>query len=399
MTSHIQVRQAFEAFEAGDDTGRVRVGLGDRGADECQLEGEAGRRGPAHVVLRGQQQGDDPGDLAGGELLGLHAQLLVPVGLDVEEVVLSGSGLDQQEVPEVRERLGRHVADVLAVLHQAVDDLERGAGVADRDGIGELVLDLAARRAEERLDHGVVDGLAAHDARLIQQRERVAGRPLGLASDRERRGLRDGAPLGRGDRLELRRERLHGEPPELEPLAPAHDGRRHLVRLGGRQHESNAFGRFLEHLEQRVERFAGQPLRLVDDVDLLATHRRRGRSAFAELAGILDAAVRCRVDLDHVQVLALADGDALRADPARLGRRAVLAVDHLRQDPGGGRLARPSGPAEQERVMQAVLTDGAGQCPDDVFLPQHLARCLRPVPPVQRLVLLVLRHVAPTLEK
>ena len=75
----------------------------------------------------------------------------------------------------MRERLGRHVADVLAVLHQPVDDLERRAGVADRDGVGELVLDLAARRAEERLDNGVVDGLAAHDARLIQQRERVAG--------------------------------------------------------------------------------------------------------------------------------------------------------------------------------------------------------------------------------
>ena len=45
--------------------------------------------------------------------------------------------------------------------------------------------------------------------------------------------------------------------------------------------------------------------------------------------------------------------------------------------------------------MQAVLADGARQRADDVFLPQHLARCLRPVPPVQRLVLLLLRHVAP----
>ena len=310
-----------------------------------------------------------------------------------------GAVLTSKQVPEVRERLGRHVADVLAVLHQAVDDLERRAGITDRDGIGELVLDLATRRAQERLNHGVIDGLAAHDARLIQQRERVARRTLGLASDRERRGPGDGAPLGRGDGLELRRERLHGEPPELEPLAPADDGRRHLVRLGGGQDEAHTDRRFLEHLEQRVERLTGQPLRLVDDVDLLATHRRGGRGPFAELACVLDAAVRRRVDLDDVQVLSLADGNALRADPAGLGRRAVFAVDHLRQDPSGGRLAGPSGPAEQERVMKAVLADGAGQCPDDMFLPQHLARCLRPVPPVQRLVLLVLRHVAPTLEK
>ena len=55
--------------------------------------------------------------------------------------------------------------------------------------------------------------------------------------------------------------------------------------------------------------------------------------------------------------------------------------------------------AEQERVVQAVLADGAGQRADDVVLPQHLGRRLRPVPPVQRLVLLLLSHVAPTLEK
>ena len=194
-------------------------------------------------------------------------------------------------------------------------------------------------------------------------------------------------------------ERLHGEPAEVEPLAPPDDGRRHLVRLGGRQHEPHAGRRLLEDLQQRVERLARQPLRLVDDVDLLAAHRRRRRGAFAELTGILDAAVRRGVDLDDVQVLALADGDALPADTARLGRRALLAVDHLRQDPGRGRLAGPSRAAEQERVVQAVLADGAGQGTDDVVLPQHLRRGLRPVPPVQRLVLLVLRHVAPTLEK
>ena len=45
--------------------------------------------------------------------------------------------------------------------------------------------------------------------------------------------------------------------------------------------------------------------------------------------------------------------------------------------------------------MQAVLADGARQGADDVVLPQHLGRRLRPVPPVQRLVLLLLRHVAP----
>ena len=91
--------------------------------------------------------------------------------------------------------------------------------------------------------------------------------------------------------------------------------------------------RLLEHLQQRVERLAREPLRLVDDVDLLATHRRSGGGAFAELARVLDTAVRGRVDLDDVQVLALADGDALRA--AR-------------------RTARPSGPFSQLTIFARI---------------------------------------------
>ena len=42
---------------------------------------------------------------------------------------------------------------------------------------------------------------------------------------------------------------------------------------------------------ERIERLAGQPLGLVDDVDLLATLDRRGGRLLAELAGVLDAAV------------------------------------------------------------------------------------------------------------
>ena len=153
--------------------------------------------------------------------------------------------------------------------------------------------------------------------------------------------------------------------------------------------------RFLEDLQQRVEGLARQSLRLVDDVDLLAALHRGGRRLLAQLARVLDTAVTRGVDLDDVEVGALADRHALRARAAGLGGGALLAVDHLREDARRRGLAGAPRTAEQERVVQAVLADRAGEGAHDVVLPEHLGRRLRAVPPVQRLVLLLVRHVPP----
>ena len=45
--------------------------------------------------------------------------------------------------------------------------------------------------------------------------------------------------------------------------------------------------------------------------------------------------------------------------------------------------------------MEAALTDGARQRPDHVILSQHVGRRLRPVPAIESLVLLLLRHNVP----
>ena len=188
---------------------------------------------------------------------------------------------------------------------------------------------------------------------------------------------------------------LEREATEVEALAAPHDRGGHLVRLGGRQHESHAGRRLLEELQQRVERLARQALRLVDDVDLLAARHRRGGRLLAQVAGVVDPAVRGGVDLDDVDVGALADRDALVADAARLGRGALLAVDHLGQDARGRGLARSARAAEQERVGQPALADRARERAHDVILAEELGRRLRPVAPVERLVLLLVRHALP----
>ena len=291
------------------------------------------------------------------------------------------------------ERLVGHVAQVLSVLDEAVDDLEGAPCVADGHAVRQLDLHLAAWSPQQRLDRGIVDLLSAEYPRLIQQRQRVAGGSLGVSGDRVGRGVIQRHSLGRGDLLEQLREPLHRVPTEIEALAAADDRRRHLVRLGGGEDEADAGRRLLEDLQERVERLTGQALGLVDDVDLLSALHRRGGRLLAELACILHTAVRRRVDLHHVEVCAVTDGHALIATAARLRGRPGRAVDHLGQDPSGRGLAGSAGATEQEGVVETAVADGAGERTHDVILAEDLGRSLRPIPPVERLVLPVLRHL------
>src|SRR5439155_6781739 len=126
--------------------------------------------------------------LTRAELLRLDAKRVVRVGGDVEQVLLTGRGLDEEQVADVADRLVRDVANVATLQDEAIDDLEDPPDVADRDDVGDLQLDLAARRSQQRADRLLVDRLAAQDGRLVEQGEGVARRAFGSARDRMRRG-------------------------------------------------------------------------------------------------------------------------------------------------------------------------------------------------------------------
>ena len=363
---------ALEAFEAGDERLGRGVGLGDRRPDQGELEGEARRGGPAHVGLRRDQQRDHAAELGRRVLRGLRGQALGLLVGHVEQVVLTRRGLHEQEIAEVRQHLVGHEAEILTLLHEPAHELEHTLGVPDRDRVAERVLHVRAPAPDQRRDDVLADLAGTQHRGLVEQRQRVPNRPLGLARDRVRRlgGERHAFVLR--DPLEVLGDGLDGNPAEVESLAPSDDRRRHLVRLGRRQDEPNAHRRLLEHLQQRVERLPRQPLRLVDDVDLLAALDRGGGRLLAEVTRVVDAAVRRRVDLDDVQVLAVANGDALVARAAGFGGGAGLAVDHLGEDPRRRGLPGPPRSAEQERVRETTFPNRSGQGPDHVILPEDL---------------------------
>ncbi len=94
---------------------------------------------------------------------------------------------------------------------------------------------------------------------------------------------------------------------------------------------------------------------LVDDEHLVAVADRRDRQAFDDhLAHVVDAGVRGRVDLEHVDVAPLGDLDAGFADAAWLRRRPVDAVERPRKDARRRRLAAAARAGKHERLRQTA---------------------------------------------
>ena len=65
--------------------------------------------------------------------------------------------------------------------------------------------------------------------------------------------------------------------------------------------------RLLDQLQQRVPGLRGQLVRLVDDVDLVAALDGLEHDALADLADVVDSALRRGVHLDHVERGAVRD--------------------------------------------------------------------------------------------
>ncbi len=173
---------------------------------------------------------------------------------------------------------------------------------------------------------------------------------------------------------------------EVEALAAVDDRRHHLVGLGRREHEDGVRRRLLERLQERVPGLPGEHVGLVEDVDLPAAAGGRVADAVAELADVVDGAVRGGVHLDHVHRGAGGDRDAGVADAARRQRRAVDAVERAGEDLRHRGLAGPARADEQVGVVDAIALDRVRERADDVLLADDLGERLRPVTAIEGLL-------------
>ena len=120
-------------------------------------------------------------------------------------------------------------------------------------------------------------------------------------------------------------------------------------------------------------------MRFVNDVDLgPGVGARRIHRPLAQIARVIDAAVRRGVELDNIQIgRAGPDPPAGVALTARLaGCRATLAVQRHGEDAGRGGLADAPGTGEEIAVGDPPLRDGAAERGSDVLLGDEIGELL-----------------------
>ena len=172
---------------------------------------------------------------------------------------------------------------------------------------------------------------------------------------------------------------------EHERLAARPNSRNHLPEVGRAEDEQEVGRRLLDELQKRVPGRIGELVRLVEDVHLVATLDGLQNDALADLADVVDAALRGRVHLDDVERRPVRDRHAGMARLVRTRGRAIGAdtVECLREDAGHRRLSGAARAREQICLPHLVVIDRVLERPDDRLLPDHLVEALGAVLPVE----------------
>src|SRR5213083_2034886 len=157
---------------------------------------------------------------------------------------------------------------------------------------------------------------------------------------------------------------------------------RHKVYIVDEAHmlTREAWNALLKILEEGIPRLAGQHVRLVHDVDLVAPFGAGGvHRALAQLARVVHAAVRRGIELDDVEVGGAGpDAGARVARAAGLSRagRAPRAIERHGENSRGGRLTHTPGTREQIAVRRAAMRHRATQRCRHVILHDEVGELL-----------------------
>ena len=232
----------------------------------------------------------------------------------------------------------------------------------------------------------VLDGdrLAGRRGELVERRDRVAVRAAGAARDEGERRVGRVDPFPVADRAQGLDELAHAGALEDERLTTRADGRDHLREVRRAEHEDEVGRRLLDELQERVPGLIRELVRLVDDVDLVLALGRAEHRSLADLAHLVDPALRCRVHLDHVERRPVGDRTSDARARIEVRRRPAFGIQRLRENPGHRGLARPARTGEEVRLPYLVVLERVPERPYDCLLADDLREVERPVFAVQR---------------
>ena len=379
----------FEGFQALHEAGHGFVGAGQDRADAGEFEQQArggraphaGESGGDHFGHAGEGRGAHAGGLAG------HLRELVGGGVDESGRARVGDLGEHDEVAEAFEEVAGEAPGVVAAFDDALDDFHDGGAVGGGEGLAHFVEESGVGDAEESGGALVGDafGSGAGDE-LVEDGEGVAGGAAAGADDEGEHVVGDDSAFFVAEFAAEFAHRGGRDEPERVVVGARADGGEDFVRLGGGEDEQDVVRGFFDQFEQGVEACGGDHVGFVDDVDLEAGVDGGEDGAFAQFAGVVDAAVAGGVDFDDVDraVSVGRQRAAGAAFAAGFGGGSLGAVEGAGEDAGRGGLAAAAGPGEQVGVVEAPGADGVDERLGDVFLADDFGEGLRPVFAVQR---------------
>ena len=241
--------------------------------------------------------------------LALHALELVVRGIRQDIARAITGDRDDEEVAQTLQEVLDKASRVVAGLDHALDDAEGRGAVATREGIDGFVQQGGVRVAEQR-DGRLVGDLAVDRTghQLVEHRQGVTHRAAARAHDEGQNALAHADVLLGAQGRQVRAEDVRGHQAERVVVGARADRADDALGFRRREDELDVLGRLLDELEQRVEALVRDHVGLVDDEDLVAVAHRREGGALAQVAGVVDAAVRGRVNLDDVERAGAAGG-------------------------------------------------------------------------------------------
>ena len=310
----------------------------------------------------------------------------------VAGVVLLGERRDlcDDAVAQVTHKLPRNLRRGITRIQQPPCCAEYRGGIVARDGLEYLFKDRVGHRAHQLADFcrgefGLAIDRRCRRNRLVHDGERIAHGAIARLRQQSERGFVGKHTLVCGNAAQLVQDVVELDRVKAEVLASRPDGLRNVLRLGGRHHEDDVVRRLLQGLKQRVKSGIRNLVRFVKDVNLEAVACGPIARGIAQLANLVDAAVRRSINLDHIDRVSRANLKARVADAAWLRRgpldRAdgVAAVKRGRKNARDRRLSNATMPAEDVAVRNAVLLQRVLQRACDVVLPGHIGEALRTI--------------------
>ncbi len=283
------------------------------------------------------------------------------------------------KIAEMADRFAAEVLQILPVGDQAMNQAERAFRRLRGNRVDEFVEHAFGDHAQQFAHLRVGDGVAAVGDGLFEQRKPVAQAAFGGARQHRDRARIDRQIFRLGDALDFAGNFLERERAKLKKLRARFDRLDQIFGARGRQNEDDALGRLFESFQQRVGGFVGQLMRFVEDHHFVAAGGGRVAHHFAQFANLIDAAVRGRVDFEHVERSSRGNFAAGVAGVVGLGGRALRAVERFGENARRGGLSHAAHARKNVRVRHAIRLDRVRERLGDVLLADEVAERLRPV--------------------